>query len=195
MEINGEPQIHSTRTGDHRVDPANGRRESHLGRRTPPGRVAPVGHSCGQAYDSAICARCPSVQVTQPNLAHISSETSCRFRQNHAHEMWGCDFLPVVDLFLHQTFVFFLIELGSRPVVHFGITSNPTTEWVTQELCAATPKGLGPKYLIRDKDGKFGVQFDRQAEASGIEIVKIPYCAPRANAVCERFVGSVRCEC
>lgn len=44
---------------------------------------------------------------------------------NHAHEMWGCDFLPVVDLFFRQTFVFFLIELGSRRVVHFGITRNP----------------------------------------------------------------------
>jgi putative transposase len=66
---------------------------------------------------------------------------------------------------------------------------------VTQQLREATPNGLGPKYLIRDNDGKYGVLFDRVAEASGIEIVRIPYRAPRANAVCERFVGSVRREC
>ena len=117
------------------------------------------------------------------------------FLKNHANEMWACDFLPVVDLFFCQTFIFFLIELGSRRVVHFGITRNPTSEWVTQQLREATPDRMGPKYLIRDNDTKFGVFFDRLAEVSGIEIVKIPFQAPRANAVCERFLGSVRREC
>jgi putative transposase len=50
------------------------------------------------------------------------------FVKQHAHEMWACDFLPVVDLFFRHVFVFFLIELGSRRVVHFGVTRNPTAE-------------------------------------------------------------------
>jgi putative transposase len=33
------------------------------------------------------------------------------------------------------------------------------------------------------------------AATSGIEILKTPYHAPRANAICERFLGSVRREC
>lgn len=126
----------------------------------------------------------------------ISPSQSWRtFLKNHVDETWACDFLPVVDLFFRQTFVFFLIELGSRRVVHFGVTRNPTSEWVTQQLREATPNGLGPKYLIRDNDGKYGALFDRVAKASGIEIVRIPHRAPRANAVCERFMGSVRREC
>src|SRR4030095_1964022 len=76
-----------------------------------------------------------------------------------------------------------------------GVTPNPTAEWVTQQLRAATPNGTAPKYLIRDNDGKYGALFDRLAAASGIEIVRIPYHALRANAVCERFLGSVRREC
>jgi putative transposase len=123
------------------------------------------------------------------------SQTWRTFLKNHAHEMWACDFLPVVDLFFRQVFVFFLIELGSRRVVQFGVTRNPTSEWVTQQLRDATPNGIGPKYLIRDNDSKFGVLFDRVAEASEIEIVKIPFRAPRAHAVCERFLGSLRREC
>lgn len=123
------------------------------------------------------------------------SQTWRTFLKNHAGEMWTCDFLPVVDLVFRHVFVFFLIELGSRRVVHFGVTRNPTAEWVTQQLREATPNGIGPKHLLRDNDGKYGVLFDRVAEASGIKIVKSPFRAPRANAMCERCLGSVRCEC
>jgi putative transposase len=128
-------------------------------------------------------------------LVRSPSQTWRTFLKNHADEMWACDFLPAVDLFFRQTFLFFLIELGSRRVVRFGITRNPTAEWIAQQLREATPEGLRPKYLIRDNNGKYGVLFDRVAEASGIEIVKIPFRAPRANSVCERFLGSVRREC
>jgi putative transposase len=123
------------------------------------------------------------------------SQTWRTFLKNHANEMWACDFLPVVDLVFRQVFIFFLIELCSRRVVHFGVTRNPTAEWVTQQLHEATPNGTGPKYLIRDNDGKYWALFDRAAEASGIEIVRAPYRAPCANAVCERFMGSQRREC
>jgi putative transposase len=49
--------------------------------------------------------------------------------------------------------------------------------------------------VIRDNDGKFGAAFARVAAASGIEVLRTPYRAPRADAVCERFLGSVRREC
>ena len=54
---------------------------------------------------------------------------------------------------------------------------------------------MGPKYLIRDNDKKFGVGFARVAHTSNIEIHKTPSFAPRANSICERFLGSVRREC
>lgn len=127
--------------------------------------------------------------------ARSPSQTWRTFLKNHANEMWACDFLLVVDLFFCQTFIFFLIELGSRRVVHFGITRNPTSNWVTQQLREATPDGMGPKYLVRDNDTKFGAFFDRLAQMSGIEILKIPFHALQANAICERFLGSVRREC
>jgi transposase InsO family protein len=50
-------------------------------------------------------------------------------------------------------------------------------------------------YLIRDRDDKFGSSFARVAATSDIKILKTPYHAPRANAICERFLGSVRREC
>jgi len=59
----------------------------------------------------------------------------------------------------------------------------------------ATPYGHLPKYLIFDNVSKFGSRFLRVATTSSIEILKTPYHAPRANAICERFLRSVRQEC
>ncbi len=59
----------------------------------------------------------------------------------------------------------------------------------------ATPFGAYPRFLIRDNDGKYGPRFDRLTAASGIHVLRTPVRAPRANATCERFLGSVRREC
>src|SRR5690348_17362958 len=117
------------------------------------------------------------------------------FLRNHAANIWACDFLQVTDLFFRPLFAFFLIELKSRRVIHVGVTRSPSDVWVAQQLREATPYGQAPKYLIRDNDGKFGSCFARVATTSCIEILKTPYHAPRANAICERFLRSVRQEC
>jgi putative transposase len=103
--------------------------------------------------------------------------------------------LQVTDLFLRPLFAFFVIELQSRRVIHVGVTCSPTDAWVAQQLREATPYGQAPKYLIRDNDSKFGSCFARVATTSTIEILKTPVHAPRANAICERFLRSVRQEC
>src|SRR5438874_6511053 len=117
------------------------------------------------------------------------------FLRNHAAQVWACDFLQVTDLFFRPLFAFFVIELKSRKVIHVGVTRSPTDAWTAQQLREATPYGQAPKYLIRDNDSKFGSCFTRVATTSAIEILKTPYHAPRANAICERFLGSVRQAC
>ncbi len=103
--------------------------------------------------------------------------------------------LQVTDLFFRPLFAFFIIELKSRCVIHVGVTRSPTDPWVAQQLREATPYGQAPKYLIRDHESKFGPCFARVATTSAIGILKTPYHAPRANAICECFVRSVRQAC
>ena len=125
----------------------------------------------------------------------LSGQTWKTFLRNHAAEIWACDFLQVTDLFFRPLFAFFIVELQSRKVIHVNVTRSPTDLWVAQQLREATPYGEGPKYLIRDNDRKFGPHFARVAITSGIKVLRTPYRTPRANAVCERFLGSVRREC
>lgn len=75
------------------------------------------------------------------------------------------------------------------------MTRSPTDAWVVQQLREATPFGETPTYLIRDNDAKYGAPFDAVAVGSGIEVLRTPLKAPRANALCERLLGSVRREC
>lgn len=76
-----------------------------------------------------------------------------------------------------------------------NVTRSPTDLWVAQQLREATPYGQTPNYLIRDNDKKFGPKFAQVAITSEIRVLRTPYRTPQANAVCERFLGSMRREC
>jgi len=111
-----------------------------------------------------------------------SGQTWRTFLRNHAAGVWACDFLQVTDLFFRPLFAFFIIEWQSRKVIDVNVTRSPTDPWVAQQLREATPYGQIPTYLIRDTDRKFGQNFARVAETSGIKMLRTPYPTPRANA-------------
>ena len=61
------------------------------------------------------------------------------FLHNHADDIWACAFLPVTDLLFRPVYAFFVVALGSRRVVHVGVTRHPTDAWVAHQLREATP--------------------------------------------------------
>jgi putative transposase len=142
-----------------------------------------------------VCKRTIQKYIRQVRTPQPRGQRWATFLRNHAADIWACDFLQVSDLFFRPLFAFFLIELKSRRVIHVGVTRSPSDPWVAQQLREATPYGQAPKYLICDNDCKFGSCFARVATTSAIEILNTPYHAPRANAICERFLRSVRQEC
>ncbi|HEY6285278.1 MAG TPA: integrase core domain-containing protein [Ktedonobacteraceae bacterium] len=141
-----------------------------------------------------VCKRTIQKYMRQVRTTRPRGQNWKTFLDTHAKQIWSCDFLPVTDLLFRSIYAFFIIELHSRRVVNVGVTRSPTDAWTAQQLREATAFGVGPKYLIRDNDVKFGVGFARVAQTSHIEILKTPYHAPRANAICERFLGSIRRE-
>ena len=117
------------------------------------------------------------------------------FLHNHAHQIWAVDFVQTYDIWFRPVFAFFAINLGSREVVHVGVTRAPTRRWTANQLRQLTAHRASPTFLLRDNDDKYGDEFDRIAEGAGVEVVRTAVQAPLMSSVCERFLGSVRREC
>jgi len=87
------------------------------------------------------------------------------------------------------------IAHGRRELLHVNVTAHPTAAWVWRQLVDATAWGRRPRFLVRDRDRVYGGDFVRRAKRLGIEAVLTPVRAPRANAVAERVMGTIRREC
>ncbi len=122
------------------------------------------------------------------------------FLKHYRQQMLACDFFTVEILRLETLYVLFFIELGSRRVHLAGCTTTPDRVWVTQQarqLVWNLDGGIQTpmRFLIHDRDSKFASTFDQVFVSEGFEIVLTPFRAPKANAVAERWVRSVRQEC
>lgn len=51
------------------------------------------------------------------------------------------------------------------------------------------------RFIVHDRDHRFGPSFDEVFRAEGIEIIRTRWRAPRANAYAERWIRTVRTEC
>jgi putative transposase len=115
-----------------------------------------------------------------------------------AHGIIAVDFVHVDTVLLRRVYALIAIEHGTRRAHLAGITAHPDGAWTTQAarnlLMDLGQRAASVKFLIRDRAGQFTASFDAVFTADGIRILASPPQAPKANAICERMVGTLRRE-
>jgi putative transposase len=125
----------------------------------------------------------------------VSSQPWSAFVRNHAQAIVACDFCVAMTVAFRMLYVFVVIEHASRRLLHINVTTHPTAAWTLQQLREAIPSDHGYRFLIHDRDSIFSQVLDQSLRHLGLRVLKTPPRAPQANAICERLIGTLRCEC
>jgi putative transposase len=119
-----------------------------------------------------------------------SSQHWRTFVRNHAKVIVACDFLVAITAGFRVLYVFVLMEVGSRRILHCNVTDHPTAAWALQQFREAIPSDHIYRFLIHDRDSIFSAEVDDELAAFGLRVLRTPVQAPKANAYCERSCGS-----
>ena len=133
-----------------------------------------------------------SARTVAKYMAHRNRGSSPgwrKFLKQHAPNIWACDFFCVHTILFQTLYVFFVIRLANREVLHVEVTRHPTAEWAAQQIVECRAWDRRPsRFLIHDRDSRYGMSFDRRVRHLGIG-------QARANALAERWVKSAPTEC
>jgi transposase InsO family protein len=125
-----------------------------------------------------------------------SSQHWRTFVSNHAQGMVACDFLVAVTARFRVLLVFVVMEVGSRRILHYNVTTHPTADWTLQQFREAILSDHSDQFPIHDRDSIFSRELDQQLKNDfKLKVLRTPVRAPTGNAYCERLVGTVRREC
>jgi putative transposase len=116
------------------------------------------------------------------------------FLENHREAIAAMDFFTVPTITFGVLYCFFVISHDRRRILHFNITKHPTSSWIIQQLREAFPFGAAPKFLIHDRDAKYGTEVPAAIRSLKINAVRTSFESPWQNGIAERWVGSCRRE-
>jgi putative transposase len=117
------------------------------------------------------------------------------FLRLHAQGIIACDFLVAVTATFRLLYVFVVIEHHSRRLIHCNVTAHPSAAWTLQQLREAVGFEERYEYLLHDRDSIFAKHLDESIQRLGVKVLKSPPRSPKANAICERVIGTIRRGC
>jgi hypothetical protein len=90
------------------------------------------------------------------------------FLTNHVDGIAAIDFFVLPTITFRLLYCLVILRHGRRLWVSFGVTTNPTAEWISRQIIEAFPWDSSPRYLIRDRDTAYGLVFRQRLRAMGI---------------------------
>ena len=114
------------------------------------------------------------------------------FLRNHREAIAAMDFFTVPTVRFGVLYCFFVISHSRRRILHFNVTRHPTTLWIVQQLREAFPFESAPRFLIFDRDAKYGLEVPIAVRSLKIDPVRTAFESPWQNGVAERWVESCR---
>jgi transposase InsO family protein len=124
----------------------------------------------------------------------VRSQTWGTFVRNHARSVLACDFFATITA-TFRVFVFVVLEVDTRRILHRNVTAHPTAEWTAQQFWMAVSGEQPYRWVIHDRDTIYIEGVDRTIGARGLTVLKTPVRVPQANVYCERLIGTIRREC
>ena len=112
----------------------------------------------------------------------LSSQRWRTFVRNHAEAMLACDFFVTITATFRTLYVFVVLDVGTRRIVHWNVTEHPTAEWTVQQFRPVVPGDQPQRFLIHDRDSIYATAVDDAITAIGLTVLKTPVRCPQANA-------------
>jgi putative transposase len=116
------------------------------------------------------------------------------FLRNYREAIAAMDFFTVPTIAFRVLYCFFVISHDRRCILHFNVTRHPTGPWVVQQLREAFPFGSSPRFLLFDRDGKYGIELPAALRSLRMSPVRTSFESPWQNSVAERWVESCRLD-
>ncbi len=114
------------------------------------------------------------------------------FLRNHREAIAAMDFFTVPTITFCSLYCFFVISHDRRRILHFNVTKHPTSSWIVQQLREVFPFGSAPRFVIFDRDAKYGLEVPAAVRSLRVNPLRTSFESPWQNGVAERWVGSCR---
>ena len=102
------------------------------------------------------------------------TQTWSTFVRNHARELLACDFFVTVTARFGLVYVFIVLDVGSRRLVHWNVTEHPTAAWVVQQFRTCVTSENTYRFIVHDRDSIYSEDADLALRTMGLRVLKTP---------------------